>query len=107
MSERKNQILLDMVQSMIGFASLSISFWRYACESACYILNKISSKPVSKILYEMWTVCKPALSHLRVWRCPAYVKHLKTDKLGPRSDKCLFVRYSKEIKGYYFYLADE
>ena len=55
----------------------------------------------------MWTGCKPALSHLRIWRCPTYVKCLKTDKLGSRSDKYLFVGYPKEIKRYYFYLADE
>ena len=29
------------------------------------------------------------------------------DKLGPRSDKCNFIGYPKETKGYYFYLADE
>ena len=39
--------------------------------------------------------------------CSAYIKRLKTDKLGPRSNKCLFVGYPKEIKRYYFYLADE
>ena len=32
---------------------------------------------------------------------------MKTDKLGPRSDRCLFVGYPKETKGYYFYLVDE
>ena len=47
------------------------------------------------------------LSHLRVWGCPAYVKHLKTDKLGPKSDRCLFVGYPKEIKRYYFYFTTE
>ena len=30
-----------------------------------------------------------------------------TNKLGPRSDKYNFIWYSKEIKGSYFYLADE
>ena len=30
-----------------------------------------------------------------------------TDKLESRSDKCSFIGYPKEIKGYYFYLADE
>ena len=55
----------------------------------------------------METGYKPALSHLKVWRCLAYIKCLKTDKLEPRYDKCLFVGYPKEIKGYYFYLADK
>ena len=42
-----------------------------------------------------------------MWGCPVYVKCLKSDKLGPRFDKCLFVGYPKEIKGYYFYPADK
>ena len=29
------------------------------------------------------------------------------DKLAPKSDKCLFVGYPKETKGYYFYNASE
>ena len=39
--------------------------------------------------------------------CSTYIKHLKTDKLGLRSDKYLFIGYPKETKGYYFYLTDE
>ena len=57
--------------------------------------------------YEIWIGRKPVLSHLRVWGCLTYVKHLITDKLGPRSDKCNFIGYPKETKGYYFYFADE
>ena len=92
---------------MMGFASLSISFWRYALESTYYLLNRVPSKSIIKTPYEIWTGRKPALSHLRVWRCPTYVKRLVTDKLGPRSDKCTFIGYPKEIKGYFFYHADE
>ena len=76
-------------------------------ESACYLLNKVPSKSVTKISYEIWIGRKPVLSHLRVWGCPTYVKRLITDKLGPRSDKCYFIGYPKETKGYYFYLVDE
>ena len=92
---------------MIDFVSLPISFWGYALETTCYILNKVPSKSVDITLYEIWTGCKPMLSHLKVWGCPAYIKHLKIDKLGPKSDKYLFVRYPKKIKGYYFYLTEE
>ncbi|MCR2847897.1 hypothetical protein KN825_14990 [Weizmannia coagulans] len=31
------------------------------------------------------------------------MKRQVSDKLGPKSDKCLFVGYPKETKGYYFY----
>ena len=47
------------------------------------------------------------LSHLRVWGCPSYVKCLKTDKLGLKFDRYLFVGYPKKTKGYYFCLAAE
>ena len=106
-SERRNQTLLDMVRSMMGFAGLPISVWGYALKSACYILNRVPSKSVAKTLYEIWTKHKSVLAHLRVWRCPAYVKRLLTDKLGPRSDKCHFIGYPKESKGYYFYNTEE
>ena len=36
-----------------------------------------------------------------------YVERLQSDKLGPKSDKCVFVRYPKETKGYYFYNPTE
>ena len=106
-SERRNRTLLDMVWSMMGFVGLPISFWGYALESACYFLNRVSSKSIAKTLYEIWMGRKPVLAHLRVWGCPAYVKCLKTDKLGPKFDRCFFVRYPKKTKGYYFYLAVE
>ena len=90
-SERRNRTLLDMVWSMMGFAGLPISFWGYALESACYILNRVPSKSVAKTPYEIWTGRKPVLTHLRVWGCPAYVKRLLIDKLRPRADKCHFI----------------
>ena len=106
-SKRRNRTLLDMVRSMMGFASLLESFWGYALETACLLLNNVPSKPVNKTPYEIWTGRKPTFSHLRVWGCPTYVMHLEIDKLGPRSDKCLFISYPKESKGYYFYLPEE
>ena len=71
------------------------------------MLNRILSKSITKTSYEIWTERKPVLSHLSVWGCPIYVKYLKTDKLGIRSNKYIFIRYLKKIKRYYFYLADE
>ena len=97
--------MLDIVRSMMGFTSLPIFFWRHALEIFCYILNKVSNKSVDKTLYEIWTGRKPVLSHLRIWGCLAYVKCLKIDKLGPKSDRCLFIGYLKKIKRYYFYVA--
>ena len=87
-----------MVRSIMGFANLSISFWGYSLETACYVLNNVPSKIVTKTPYEIWTGCRLTLSHLRILGCSIYVKYLSTDKLGPRSDKYYFVRYPKELK---------
>ena len=51
----------------------------------------------------MWTGKRPSLSFLKIWGCEAYVKRQVSNKLEPKFDKCLFVGYPKETKGYYFY----
>ena len=48
-----------------------------------------------------------SLSFLKICGCEAYVKCQISDKLAPKSEKCLFVGYPKETKGYYFYNASE
>src|SRR6516165_4455936 len=106
-SERRNRTLLDMVRSMMSCTTLPISFWGYAIESAMFILNRVPSKSVEQTLYEIWTGKKPSFSYMKIWGCEAYVKRLDSQKLQPKSDKCLFVGYPKETKGYYFYHPQE
>ena len=36
-----------------------------------------------------------------------HIKKLTSDKLAPKTEKCLFMGYSKETKGYYFYNSSE
>ena len=35
------------------------------------------------------------------------MKHIESDKLGDKYEKCLFVGYPKETRGYYFYNPSE
>ena len=35
------------------------------------------------------------------------MKHIESDKLGAKSERCLFVWYPKETRGYYFYNLSE
>ena len=96
-----------MVRSMMSDSELPKSFWGYALETAVYLLNRVPSKSVDKTPYEMWYNKKPVLAHIKIWGCPAYVKHIESDKLGAKSEKCLFVGYPKETRGYYFYNPSE
>ena len=102
-SELRNRTLLDMVRSMMSQADLPLSFWGYALETAMFTLNRVPTKSVEKTPYEIWIGKRPGLSFFKVWGCEAYVKHLMSDKLTPKSDKCFFVGYPRETKGYYFY----
>ena len=84
-SKRRNRTLLDMVRSMMGLTDLPLSFWDYALETTAFTLNRVPSKSVEKTPYEMWTGNSPRLSFLKIWGCEAYVKHLTSDKLHPKS----------------------
>jgi hypothetical protein len=88
---------------MMSQADLPLSFWGYALETSAFTLNRVPSKSVEKTPYEIWTGKRPGLSFLKVWGCEAYVKRLMSDKLTPKSDKCFFVGYPRETKGYNFY----
>ena len=96
-----------MVRSMMSQADLSTSFWGYALETTAFMLNRTPTKAAEKTPYEIWTGHKPNMSFLRIWGCKSHVKKLISDKLAPKIDKCLFVGYPKEIKGYYFYNPNE
>lgn len=106
-SERRNRTLLDMVRSMMSQSDLPLSFWGYALETAAFTLNRVPSKSVERTPYEIWTGKRPGLSFLKIWGCEAYVKRMTSDKLSPKSDKCFFVGYPRETKGYYFYNREE
>ncbi|KAK8541027.1 hypothetical protein V6N13_026491 [Hibiscus sabdariffa] len=66
-------------------------------------LNRVPSKSVQKTPHEMWNGKHPNMSFMKIWGCKAYVKHQMSTKLEPKSEKCTFVGYPKETKGYYFY----
>ena len=106
-SERRNRTLLDMVQSMMSLIGLPLSFWGYALETVAFTLSRAPSKSVEMTAYELWFGKKPKLSFLKVWGCDAYVKKFQPDKLKPKSEKCVFIEYPKEIVGYTFYHRSE
>ena len=92
---------------MMSLTDLPLSFWGYALETAAFTLNRAPSKSVDTTPYELWFGKKPKLSFLKVWGCDAYVKKFQPDELEPKSEKCVFIEYPKEIVGYTFYHRSE
>ena len=88
---------------MMSRATLPISFWGYALETASHILNLVPTKKVSKTPFEMWKGKRPFLGHIKIWGCEVFVRQETQDKLEARSEKCLFIGYPQESFGYLFY----
>jgi hypothetical protein len=52
---------------------------------------------------EKFTCKKPNVSHLKVFSCIAYMHDVldeKKSKLDPKAEKCIFIGYFSEQKGY-------
>jgi hypothetical protein len=96
-----------MIRSMMSNATLLKIFWGHALETAALTINRIPSKSIEKTPYELWFDKVPNMSYLKIWGCEEFVKRPTFDKLGPKADRCFFVGYPKEIKGYYFYYQSE
>ena len=87
----------------MSLTDLPLLFWGYALETIAFTLKRAPSKSVETTPYELWFSKKPKLSFLKVWGYDAYVKKFHPDKLKPKSEKCVFIEYPKEIVGYTFY----
>lgn len=63
-AERKNRTLLDIMRSMLSNSPLLKLFWGYALQTAIYLINRVPSKSIPKMPFELWTGHKPSLRHI-------------------------------------------
>jgi len=81
-------------------------FWAEAVACSTYLLNRCPTKSVKNMTpQEVWSSYKPSVAHLRIFRCVAYSQVFKSKrkKLDNYGEKCIFLKYSKELKAYKFY----
>eukprot|EP00253_Pinus_taeda_P023523 PITA_23523 len=92
-----------MANCMLQSKGLSLSFWAEAINCANYILNRTPTKVLKNITpEEAWSSIKPDVSHFRIFGSEAWA-HIPDEKhkaLEPHSEKCTFVGYSEDVKGY-------
>jgi hypothetical protein len=92
-----------MVNFMIQSKRLSLKYWAEAINYANYIVNSTPTKILKNItLEEAWTKIKPDVSHFCVFGSIAWdhIFYEKRKALQPKSEKCIFVGYSEDFKGY-------
>src|ERR1044072_7979031 len=107
--ERKNRTLQEMARTMIQETDMAKHFWAEAVNTACYIQNRISVRPIlNKTPYELWKNKKPNISYFHPFGCICYVLNTK-DHLGKfdsKAQKCILLGYSERSKGYRIYNKD-
>jgi hypothetical protein len=88
---------------MLNEKNLPNYFWAEAVATTVYIMNRTPTGTIHGMTpKEKFTGKKPNVSHLIMFGCIAYV-HVpdeKRSKLGLKAEKCIFIGYSLEQKGY-------
>jgi hypothetical protein len=102
-AERKNHTLKEMANCMLQSKGLSLCFWAQAINCVNYIVNRTPTKALKNItLEEEWSSIKLDVSQFCVFGSEAWVHipNAKHKALEPKSEKCIFVGYFKDVKGY-------
>lgn len=103
LSERMNRTLLEKARCMLINANLQKNLWAEAVRTAAYIINRSPTRALNyKTPEEVWSGCKPDLSHMRIFGCQAMVQipQEKLKKWDAKSSKMIFVGYCEDSKGY-------
>jgi hypothetical protein len=101
--ERKNHTLKEMANYIIQSKGSSVKYWVKAIDNPNYIVNRTPTKALKNTIpEEAWNNLKLYVSHLCVFDNVAW-DHIPDEKrksLQPKSEKCIFVGYSEDVKGY-------
>ncbi|KAI5312360.1 hypothetical protein L3X38_041533 [Prunus dulcis] len=62
-AEKRNRTLKDMIRSMMCYTKLPIFLCEEALKMTNYILNRVPTKSVNAIPYEVWFERKQSLNH--------------------------------------------
>jgi hypothetical protein len=103
MDQINNCTLKEMANCMIQSKGLNLKYWAEAINCANYIVNHTPTKALKCITpEEAWKKIKPYVSHFCVFGSIAWA-HIPDEKkkaFQPKSEKCIFVGYSEDVKGY-------
>ncbi len=102
-AKRKNRHIAQITCAMLNEKNLPNYFWIEAVATVVYIMNRTPTSTIHGMtLEENFIGKKLDVSHLRVFGYIAYmhVPDEKRSKLNPKVEKCIFIGYSLEQKGY-------
>ncbi|GAV58333.1 hypothetical protein CFOL_v3_01867, partial [Cephalotus follicularis] len=94
----------EMARTMLCENALPKYFWAEAVNNACYMLHRITIRPIlKKTPYELWRQRKPNISYFRAFGCKCFVHNNGKDnlcKFDAKVDEGIFLGYSNSSKAY-------
>ncbi|MCO5567705.1 hypothetical protein L7F22_021399 [Adiantum nelumboides] len=104
--EPKNRHIAEVARALMSEKNMPPCYWAEASSTAVYTMNMTPTATVHDMTpEEKLTRKKPDVSHFKVFGCIAYV-HVPDElrmKLESKAEKCVFIGYSIEHKGYKYY----
>lgn len=104
--ERRNRTVVAMARSFLKEKKLPSFLWGEAVRHAVYILNRLSTRSLSKKTpYEAWSGNKPNVEHIKVFGSLAYMKvpSVRTQKLDDRSKVAIYLGREDGTKAHRLY----
>ncbi|XP_052622580.1 retrovirus-related Pol polyprotein from transposon RE1 isoform X1 [Lactuca sativa] len=100
--ERKHRHILNVARSLIFQSGLPIKHWGDAILTSVFLINRTPTSVLNgSSPYELVYNCAPVFDKLRVFGCLCFASKLNNnDKFSERADKCVFLGYSSDKKGY-------
>ncbi len=102
-SERRHQHLVETGLTLLHDASLDLSFWPHAFQTASYLINRQPTPLLqNRSPYEALFGQKPNYLKLRKFGCLCYplTRPYNFNKMEPKSKPCIFLGYSPTQNAY-------
>nr|GEW11264.1 hypothetical protein [Tanacetum cinerariifolium] len=101
-SKRKNITLIEATRTMLADSLLPILFWIEAVNTACYVHNRVLTKPHNKTPYELLLGRTPSIGFMRPFGCPVTILNTLDllCKFDGKADEGFFVGYSVSSKAF-------
>ena len=102
-AERENRTVVEAAKGLLFNKNLPKKLWAEGVNTACYLLNRVSSKALGFVTpFERWTGKKPCVKHIRIFGTETYalIPSVHRKKLDEKSKKMILVGFDDSKKGY-------